>query len=34
LPRTTLGEAQLKKLKIYAGPDHPHRAQQPKELAV
>jgi large subunit ribosomal protein L13 len=34
LPRNTLGEAQLKKLKIYAGPTHPHASQQPKELAV
>ncbi|MDQ6937300.1 MAG: 50S ribosomal protein L13 [Actinomycetota bacterium] len=29
LPKNTLGRAQLKKLKVYAGPDHPHRAQQP-----
>ncbi|MCC6790909.1 MAG: 50S ribosomal protein L13 [Thermomicrobiales bacterium] len=34
LPRNTLGETQLKKLKIYAGPAHPHQSQQPKELAV
>jgi large subunit ribosomal protein L13 len=34
LPRNTLGELQLKKLKIYAGPTHPHQSQQPKELAV
>jgi len=34
LPRTTLGETQFKKLKIYAGPEHPHQAQQPKDLAV
>ena len=34
LPRTALGEMQIKKLKIYAGPTHPHQAQQPKELAV
>lgn len=34
LPRTSLGEVQLKKLKIYAGPAHPHVSQQPKELAV
>lgn len=27
LPRTTLGAHQLKKLKVYAGPDHPHVAQ-------
>jgi large subunit ribosomal protein L13 len=34
LPKTTLGENQFKKLKVYAGPSHPHAAQQPKELAV
>lgn len=34
LPRTVLGEQQLKKLKIYAGATHPHRSQQPKELIV
>lgn len=34
LPKTTLGEEQIKKLKIYAGPAHPHQAQQPKELAI
>ncbi len=34
LPRTILGEAQLKKLKVYAGPNHPHQAQQPKPLAL
>ncbi|HMB32104.1 MAG TPA: uL13 family ribosomal protein, partial [Desulfohalobiaceae bacterium] len=32
LPKTRLGQAQLKKLKIYSGPDHPHQAQQPKPL--
>jgi len=30
LPKTTLGRQQLKKLKVYAGPDHPHAAQQPQ----
>ena len=30
LPKTTLGRQQLKKLKVYAGPEHPHAAQQPK----
>jgi large subunit ribosomal protein L13 len=30
LPRTRLGRQQLRKLKVYAGPDHPHQAQQPK----
>lgn len=32
VPRTRLGRAQLGKLKIYAGPDHPHEAQQPVAL--
>jgi large subunit ribosomal protein L13 len=32
LPRTRLGRAQLTKLKIYAGPEHPHAAQDPKPL--
>lgn len=30
LPRNTLGRAQLAKLKVYAGPDHPHTAQKPE----
>jgi large subunit ribosomal protein L13 len=34
LPKNSLGRRQLKKLKIYAGPDHPHQAQQPKELEI
>jgi len=34
LPRTKLGAEMLTKLKVYAGPTHPHTAQQPKELAV
>ena len=29
LPKNKLGRAQAKKLKVYAGPDHPHAAQQP-----
>ena len=29
LPRTRLGRAQIRKLKIYAGPEHPHGAQAP-----
>jgi large subunit ribosomal protein L13 len=32
LPRNKLARAQLQKLKIYAGPDHPHEAQAPKPL--
>lgn len=34
LPRSRLGKAMLKKLKIYAGAEHPHHAQQPKELVI
>ena len=33
LPRNRLGTQQLRKLKIYAGPDHPHQAQRPEPLA-
>jgi large subunit ribosomal protein L13 len=32
LPKTTLGREQLKKLKVYAGPEHPHHAQTPVPL--
>jgi large subunit ribosomal protein L13 len=32
LPRNRLGRAQLGKLKVYAGPTHPHEAQQPLQL--
>lgn len=34
LPRGPLGRAQLKKLKIYTGTDHPHSAQQPESLSL
>lgn len=34
LPRNRLGRKMLRKLKIYAGPDHPHQAQQPKPLEL
>jgi large subunit ribosomal protein L13 len=34
LPRTRLGRAQLTKLKIYVGPEHPHDAQAPKTLPL
>ena len=34
LPKNKLGRAQLKKLKVYAGPEHPHAAQQPAPLAI
>jgi large subunit ribosomal protein L13 len=33
LPHTRLGAQQLRKLKIYAGSDHPHQAQRPEPLA-
>jgi large subunit ribosomal protein L13 len=32
LPKNKLGRAQLKKLKVYAGSEHPHEAQQPETL--
>ncbi|HVS39588.1 MAG TPA: 50S ribosomal protein L13 [Gemmataceae bacterium] len=32
VPRTKLGRKQMTKLKIYAGPEHHHQAQQPQEL--
>ena len=32
VPRNKLGRHQMTKLKIYAGPSHPHQAQQPQEL--
>ncbi len=34
LPKGTLGRQMLAKLKVYAGPDHPHAAQSPKPLVV
>lgn len=34
LPKTRLGRAQLSKLKVYAGPAHPHAAQQPQALEL
>jgi len=34
LPRNPLGRAMYRKLKVYAGGEHPHAAQQPKELIV
>jgi len=34
LPKNKLGRAQLKKLKIYAGGEHPHQAQQPEKLDI
>jgi large subunit ribosomal protein L13 len=34
LPKNKLASAQLTKLKIYAGPEHPHAAQSPKALKL
>ena len=34
MPKTRLARKQFKKLKIYAGPEHPHAAQDPQELEV
>ncbi|NLO80048.1 MAG: 50S ribosomal protein L13 [Xanthomonadaceae bacterium] len=34
LPKNRLGRAMFKKLKVYAGPDHRHEAQQPKPLEI
>lgn len=34
LPKNILGTKMFKKLRVYAGPDHPHEAQQPKPLPV
>ena len=34
LPKNTLGRAQGMKLKVYAGPEHPHTAQQPRKIEL
>ncbi|GEN80813.1 50S ribosomal protein L13 [Actinotalea fermentans] len=34
LPKNTLGRAQLRKLKVYAGPEHPHAAQKPQPFEI
>ncbi|MBD2387610.1 50S ribosomal protein L13 [Cylindrospermum sp. FACHB-282] len=34
LPKNSLGKRLFTKLKVYAGPTHPHEAQQPKELNI
>ena len=34
LPKTKMGDAMYRKLKVYAGSDHPHAAQQPKSIEV
>jgi large subunit ribosomal protein L13 len=34
LPKNNLGRAMFKKLKVYAGPDHPHEAQNPQPITL
>jgi large subunit ribosomal protein L13 len=34
LPKSKLGDTMLKKLKVYAGPDHPHTYHKPEELSI
>jgi len=34
LPKNSLGRAQLRKLKVYAGPEHPHAAQKPQPFDI
>jgi large subunit ribosomal protein L13 len=34
LPKNRLGAAMFRKLKVYPGPEHPHEAQQPKQLYI
>ena len=34
LPKTSLGKQMARKLKVYAGPEHPHTAQRPESLAL
>ena len=34
LPKNTLGRQMLSKLRVYAGPDHPHAAQKPEEMTL
>ncbi|MFN4261365.1 MAG: 50S ribosomal protein L13 [Gemmataceae bacterium] len=34
VPRNRLGRQQIRKLKVYAGPSHPHQAQQPEPLQL
>jgi large subunit ribosomal protein L13 len=34
LPKNTLGRAMNRKLKVYAGPEHPHAAQKPREITL
>ena len=34
LPKNRLGRAMAKKLRVYAGPDHPHESQKPQEIEI
>jgi large subunit ribosomal protein L13 len=34
LPKNTLGRAMNKKLKVYGGPEHPHQAQNPRQITL
>jgi large subunit ribosomal protein L13 len=34
LPKNSLGDQMLKKLKVYSGSEHPHEAQQPKTFVI
>jgi large subunit ribosomal protein L13 len=34
LPKNRLGRSMLRKLHVYSGPDHPHKAQSPEELSL
>jgi large subunit ribosomal protein L13 len=34
LPKNSLGRKMAKKLKVYAGPEHPHKAQQPVPFQI
>jgi large subunit ribosomal protein L13 len=34
LPKNSLGRQMLRKLKVYAGPDHPHAAQKPQPMEI
>jgi large subunit ribosomal protein L13 len=34
LPKNSLGRKTIGKLKVYAGPDHPHQAQQPQPYEI
>ena len=34
LPKGTLGQQMFKKMKVYAGPDHPHQAQNPRKIEL